>query len=137
MAYIKTYKRSLKLTSYKELIVWKKSIELVREIYLLTEKFPKSEAYGIVSQMRRAAVSIPSNIAEGYGRKSQKEYSHFYSISYGSALELETQLIIGKELKLANLGLFEKSESLLTEVLKMLNSMLYKLRSKNNYTLNA
>lgn len=90
------------LKSYKELIVWQRSIELVEEIFILTGNFPKSELYGIVSQIRRAAISIPSNIAEGYGRKSTKEYSQFYSIAYGSALELETQLIIAKKLKLGD-----------------------------------
>jgi four helix bundle protein len=78
------------IRSYKELIVWQKSIALVKEIYLLTEKLPQSELYGLISQMRRAAISIASNIAEGYGRNSTKEYTQFYSISYGSLLELET-----------------------------------------------
>lgn len=127
MAYIKTY---------KELIVWKRSMELVKEIYLLTEKFPRSEIYGIISQMRRSAISIPSNIAEGYGRKSPKEYSQFYSIAYGSALELETQLIISKDLQFAKTHEFVKSNSLLTEVLKMLHSMLHAMRTKTKrYTL--
>ena len=121
MAYIKTY---------KELIVWKKSMELVKDIYLLTEKFPRSELYGIISQMRRAAISIPSNIAEGYGRKSIKEYSQSYSIAYGSALELETQLIISRDLRLTDIKEFANSESLLIEVLKMLHSMLYTMRTK-------
>lgn len=118
------------ITTYKELIVWKKAIELVKEIYLLTEKFPRSEMYGIISQMRRAAISIPSNIAEGYGRRSPKEYAQFYSIAYGSALELETQLIIGKDLNLAKSQDFIKSHALLIEVLKMLHSMLYTMRTK-------
>ncbi|MDO8621003.1 MAG: four helix bundle protein [Candidatus Levybacteria bacterium] len=118
------------MATYKELIVWKKAIELVKEIYLLTEKFPRSEIYGIISQMRRAAVSIPSNIAEGYGRKSPKEYAQFYSIAYGSGLELETQLIISKDLKFVKLQDFTKSDNLLTEVLKMLRSMLYTMRTK-------
>ncbi len=89
----------MKLKSYKELIVWQKSIRLVEEIYRLTARFPSCELYGLTSQMRRASVSIPSNIAEGYARKSQKEYRQFYAISYGSALELETQYIIAKKLK--------------------------------------
>lgn len=80
--------------SFKDLIVWQKSMLLARKIYLATENFPKIEHYGLVSQMRRAAVSIPSNIAEGYGRKSSKEYTQFYSIAYGSLLELETQMIL-------------------------------------------
>jgi len=103
---------------------------LVREIFRLTEKFSKSELYGLVSQMRRAAVAIPSNIAEGYGRRSRKEYTRFYSIAYGSGLELETQLILSKDLKLApELG-FQKSEILLSEVLKMLNFMIAKLNAR-------
>lgn len=122
MAYIK---------SYKELIVWQKSILLVKEIFILTDKFPKSELYGIISQMRRSAVAIPSNIAEGYGRKSLKEYSQFYSIAYGSGLELETQILIAKELGLAKKEDFDKVELLLEEVLKMLNSMTSKMKKLN------
>jgi four helix bundle protein len=120
------------IKSYKELIVWQKSVVLVKEIFILTKRFPHSEIYGITSQMRRAAVSIPSNIAEGYGRKSTKAYAQFYAVSYGSALELETQLIIAKDLRLASLETFKKAEDLLTEVLKMLNSMLTKMRKLDN-----
>lgn len=122
MAYIK---------SYKELIVWQKSIKLVKEIFILTDKFPKSELYGLISQMRRAAVSIPSNIAEGYGRKSSKEYTQFYSISYGSALELETQIIISKELSFTPAENFGKVDILLEEVSRMLNSMRSQMRQLN------
>lgn len=111
------------LKSHKELIVWQKSIALAREVYLLTDQFPKSEIYGIVSQMRRCSVSIPSNIAEGYGRKSPNEYKQFFSIAYGSALELETQVIICKEVKLCTSEETTNVEALLQEVLKMLNSM--------------
>lgn len=116
------------IKSYKELIVWQKSIELVKEIFILTGNFPKSELYGIISQMRRAAVSIPSNIAEGSARKTLKDYSQFYSIAFGSALELETQIIISKELKLANIEKFKKVDILLDEVLRMLNFMRSKMR---------
>ena len=118
------------IKSYKELIVWQKAIELVREIFRLTGKFPKSELYGLVSQMRRASVAIPSNIAEGYGRRSRKEYTQFYSIAYGSGLELETQIFISKDLGFAPYKDFEKSEMILSEVLKMLNSMIAKLNAK-------
>ena len=111
------------IKSYKELIVWQKSIQLVKEVFLLTEKYPKSELYGIISQMRRAAVSVPSNIAEAYGRRSLSGTSQFYSFAYGSALELETQIIISKELKFASEELFIQSEALLLEVLKMLNKL--------------
>lgn len=119
------------IKSYKELIVWQKSIQLVTKIYLLTRDFPKSEQYGLVSQMRRSAISIPSNIAEGYGRKSSKEYSQFYSIAYGSGMELETQLIITKELSLAKSQQIEPIENLLVEVLKMLNTMIAKMKELN------
>ena len=116
------------IVSYKDLIVWQKSFELVKEVYILTAKFPNSELYGIVSQMRRCAVSIPSNIAEGYGRKSTKSYIQFYAIAYGSALELETQVLISKELKFVNLDQFEKVDNLLLEVCKMLNAMITKMK---------
>ena len=119
------------IQSYKELIVWQKSIRLVKEIFILTNKFPKAELYGIVAQMRRAAVSIPSNIAEGYGRRSTKSYAQFYAIAYGSALELETQSIIAKELNMAPKENFIASDNLLVEVSKMLNSMITKMRQLN------
>lgn len=119
------------IKSYKELIVWQKSVQLVKEVYLLTDNYPKSELYAIVSQMRRASISIPSNIAEGYGRKSSKEYTQFLSISYGSALELETQIIISKELQFAQTDKFSKVESILEEVLKMINAMISKMKSIN------
>lgn len=111
------------IKSYKELIVWKKSMELTKEIFILTNDFPKSEIYGIISQMRRAVVSIPSNIAEGFGRRSIRGSYQFYSIAYGSALELDTQLIISKQLGMAIAKDFGPSENLLLEVCKMLNVM--------------
>src|SRR3989344_3269755 len=116
----------MKLTSYKDLIVWQKAISLVEKIYQLTYYFPKEEVYGITTQLRRAAVSIPSNIAEGYARRSHKEYLQFYSISYGSSLEVETQLIIAKKLKFASPDQFAEIENLLEEVRKMLYAMVYK-----------
>ncbi len=112
--------------SYKELTVWKKSLSLVKAVYELTKSFPQSEQFGIISQMRRAAVSIPSNIAEGYGRRSPKEYKQFYSIAYGSALELDTQLIVCQELKLINPEEHKGAEEILQEVIKMLYVMIYK-----------
>jgi four helix bundle protein len=120
------------IKSYKELIVWQKSFELVKEVFILTSKFPQSELYGIASQMRRAAISIPSNIAEGYGRRSTKSYTQFYAIAYGSALELETQTLLSKELKLALQENFKKVDNLLIEVCKMLNAMITKMRRLDN-----
>lgn len=115
------------IKSYKELIVWQKAMELGREIFRLTAKFPKSELYGLVSQIRRASVAIPSNIAEGYGRGTRKEYRQFCLIAYGSGLELETQLLLSKDLSLAPSADFRRPEEILTEVLKMLNSIIKKL----------
>ncbi len=114
------------ITSFKELIVWQKAIELVKEVYFVTEKFPKNELYGLVSQMRRAAVSIPSNIAEGYKRKNLGEYIQFLSIADASSAELETQEIISKDLY-RNIN-FSKMESLLTEVQKMLFVLIKSLK---------
>lgn len=111
------------LNSYRELNVWQKGIDLVEGIYGLTKRFTKEEIYGLTSQMRRAAVSIPSNIAEGYSRKHRQEYIQFIKIAYGSGAELETQLLIAKKLELASSECFQKSELLLAEVMKMLNSL--------------
>jgi len=84
--------------SYKELIVWQRAIELVIEVYRITDLLPKSELYGLVSQMRRAGISIASNIAEGKKRKTKNDFLHFLHMSDGAAAELETQLIISKKL---------------------------------------
>jgi len=119
------------IKSYKELIVWQKSISLVKVIYKLTNNFPQSEIYGLSSQMRRAAVSIPSNIAEGYARKSSREYSQFYSIAYGSLLELETQLTIARDLKFGNINSYNDIESLVNEVSRMLHVMIIKIGQLN------
>ena len=116
------------LNSYKELNVWQRSIELVVEIYNLTNLFPKTEAYGLTNQMRRAIVSIPSNIAEGYTRKHRQEYLQFTRIAFGSGAELETQIVIAKKLNMASLDKFTKSEELLDQIMKMLNKMTSSLK---------
>ncbi len=117
------------IQSFKDLIVWQKSMLLAKKVYILTENYPKNEMYGIVSQMRRASVSIPSNIAEGYGRKSRKEYSQFYSIAYGSLLELETQLLLSFDLGFIKETEFKTINSTTEEVSKMLFTMIEKLKS--------
>lgn len=114
------------LDSYKQLEVWKRSIELVEAIYLVTKNFPKEEIYGLTSQMRRAVVSIPSNIAEGYKRRNLGEYLQFLGIAEGSAAELETQLIIAQ--KIYPVFDFSFSLSLLEEIKKMLFSLMKKLQ---------
>jgi len=86
-----------KVESFKDLFVWQKGIELVNDIYKLTKQFPKDEVYGLTSQIRRAAISIPANIAEGCGRGTTKNYIQFLEISRGSLLELETLIIIAKK----------------------------------------
>ncbi|HAL44882.1 MAG TPA: four helix bundle protein [Phycisphaerales bacterium] len=116
----------MKTRSFKDLIVWQKSYKLVLEIYKITNDFPKSEIYGLAQQMRRASVSIPSNIAEGYGRKHNAEYKQFLAIAYGSLLELETQCLLSVDLKYV--GRNQVIEKLLIEVGKMLYRMLYPIR---------
>ena len=116
------------LQSYKQLIVWQKSMDLVEMIYKITDSFPKSELYGLISQIRRSAVSIPSNIAEGYGRTSPKDYGQFYTIAYGSLLELETQLTISYRLGFVIKQELDQIFSLIEEISKMLHVMI--LRTK-------
>lgn len=120
----------MRIKSYKELIVWKKAMELVKEVYWLTEVFPKDELYGLKSQMERAAVSIPSQIAEGYLRQHRKEYLHFLSISLGSAAELETQILVCKSISKFKHIDFKKAEKLIEEVMKMLYVMMKKIEEQ-------
>tara|TARA_Y100000031_G_scaffold136661_2_gene160941 strand:+ start:813 stop:1184 length:372 start_codon:yes stop_codon:yes gene_type:complete len=115
--------------SHKELIVWQKSMDLVVTIYAITEKFPKEELYGLTSQMRRAAVSIPSNIAEGRRRSTKKDFRQFLIIAYSSGAELETQVEIVKRLQFGKKLDFLKIEGLMNEVMRMLNKMISNLKS--------
>lgn len=117
------------LNSYRDLIVWQKAIELVIEVYKLTEKFPKEELYGLTSQMRRCAVSVPSNIAEGRMRGTRKDFRQFVIIAFSSGAELETQLVISKRLSYGQAEDYNKVDSLLLEVMKMLNKMTSTLES--------
>jgi four helix bundle protein len=112
------------IQSYKDLLIWQKGIALVKSVYLLCEKLPKDEMFGLQSQMKRAAISIPSNIAEGYGRNYSQNYIQFLRMARGSLLELETQLIISRELKLVGKELFQKVQGLITEENKMLNAFI-------------
>ena len=108
-----------KIRTHKELNVWKASIELVTEIYRLTKGFPKEETYGLTNQIRRASVSIPSNLAEGAARSSNKEFSYYISIAIGSIAEIETQLFISRNLGYLNESDFEKLDTKLTDIRKM------------------
>lgn len=116
------------MKTHKDLDVWKESISLVKDIYSLTKVFPKDEIYGLTSQMRRCAVSIPSNIAEGSARNHDKEYIQFLYISLGSLSELETQLIIAIEINYIN----EYNYTKLEKIKKMLLGLIKYLKSKNN-----
>ena len=113
-----------KIKSYRDLIVWQKSMGLVTDVYRQTKTFPRDEQYGLVPQLRRSAVSIPSNIAEGYGRGSTNDYVRFLQISRGSLYEMQTQLEIALNLehipKISFQDLDEKSR----EVERMLNSLI-------------
>jgi four helix bundle protein len=106
------------MKTHKDLIAWQKSIALVTDIYKITKLFPKHELYGITNQLRRAAISIPSNIAEGAARVSKKEFGHFLSISLGSTAELETQFIISEKLNYLNKNESDKLQSQLHEIRK-------------------
>lgn len=118
------------IKSYKDLLIWQKGIDIVTNLYQLVENFPKEELYALSSQLKRAAVSIPSNIAEGYGRNSTQSYIHFVSISRGSLFELETQLLVAQKLKfIKNEILFSNIMNQITEETKMINSFITKLES--------
>ena len=108
------------MNNYKELKVWQKSINLSIRIYKITSSFPKEELYGITSQIRRSAVSVPSNIAEGAGRGSSKEFKRFIDIALGSVAELDTQIIISKYLKYFNENDFKEINNAILEIQKML-----------------
>lgn len=120
----------MEINSYKDLIAWQKSMKLVGLIYEMTGDYPKTEMFGLVSQIRRAAISIPSNIAEGWARRGLGEYVQFLYISYASAAEVETQLIIGKELGFGKSEKYKEIEDLSLEVQKILFGLIKKLKSK-------
>jgi four helix bundle protein len=118
------------MKSHKDLIVWQKSLDLAESIYSSASQLPRSEMFGLISQMQRAAIAIPSNIAEGAKRGHRLEYIQFLSIAYGSASELETQLILAQRLyRHIN---FENGVELNNEVLKMLNKMISSLKKYPN-----
>jgi len=111
--------------SHKDLEVWKKSISLVREIYSVTKIFPSEERFGITQQMRRSAISVQSNIAEGSGRNSKKEFIQFLSIAQGSLAELETQIIISRELNyISGADSFDSQIKLIRIMIKRLSEKL-------------
>lgn len=119
------------LNSFKELTVWQKSMLLCEEVYRVTKGFPTSELYSLTSQIRRCAVSIPSNIAEGYQRGHRAEYRQFLRVAYGSAAELDTQLLLSLKIGYLKQEEYQKLNLLLEEILKMLNKLLNVLVSQS------
>ena len=115
-----------KIRTFRDLRVWQKGITLVKEIYKITKDFPKEEQYGLTSQMKRASISIPSNLAEGFRRRYNKEHKQFLSIALGSCAELETQVVIAKELSFLD----ENNEKILLELLNHICGMIVNLDKK-------
>ena len=119
------------MRDFKKLIVWEKAHKFAIKVYLLTKQFPKEELYGITSQIRRAVISIPTNIVEGCGRETSKEFSRFLSIAAGSASETEYLLILSKELELVANDLIEPLIYEVNEIKKMLNSFQIKIKTNS------
>jgi four helix bundle protein len=120
----------MKMQSYRDLIAYQKAYQLTLDVYKTTKKFPKEELFGLVSQMRRSAVSIPCNIAEGYCRNHRKEYVQFLNIAFGSCGELETLLSLSRDLGYFPHGDFEKSDKQLKDVSRLLWKLIASLRGR-------
>ena len=116
------------MQDFRNLLVWQKSHELALEIYRLSRDFPREELYGLASQMRRAAVSIPSNIAEGCGRGSDPDFGRFLVIAMGSSSELEYQLLLAKDLGYVDTTMHESPERKIMEIKKMLGSLIQRVK---------
>ena len=116
--------------SFRDLVVWQKAIDLTVEVFKLTSKFPAEERFGLTNQMRRASVSIASNISEGYGRATKGEYVQFLGHARGSCSELETQIVIAKKLGFGTPANLETSDSLCNEVGKMLGGLMKSIRAR-------
>ena len=116
---------------HKNLLAWKESIVLVKDIYLITAKFPDTEKFGLISQLRRASVSISANIAEGGARNTKKEFIHFLYISSGSLSEVETLLVISNDLNYINNVEFEKIEKQMNRISSLLQGLIRKLKSES------
>ena len=122
----------MKIKSYKDLNIWKRSIGVVENIYKITKNFPKEEMYGLTSQLRRSAISIPSNIAEGFARFSNKEYKQFLFISLGSCAELFTQIIVALQLDYLESKKADQLLNEIDEISKMTMSLIKKLKLTND-----
>jgi len=116
--------------TYRELIAWQKAMKFVTEIYAATQRFPSEERYGITNQLRRAAVSVPSNIAEGQARFSQREFHHFLSQARGSLVEIETQLLISRELKYLQPAKADDLLATADELGRVLNGLIASIKNR-------
>ncbi len=116
------------IKSYRDLIIWQKAVDLVTKVYSVTGNFPSSEIYGLTNQLRRCAVSIPSNIAEGYGRNSTADYKRFLQIAVGSLYELQTQVVIAFKLTYVSKEQYTELNDLSIEIDKMIYSIIQKLK---------
>jgi four helix bundle protein len=134
-----TVETSKKILSYRDLLVWQKGIALAKLVYKVTVPFPGSEKFGLVSQMRRAAVSVPSNIAEGQARRGRREFVQFLSHAEGSLAEVDTQLFLSVELSLCSPAATRSAQLLITEWQKMITALRLKVSrlSSNHYPLTA
>ncbi len=112
------------MKDFRKLVVWEKAHLMALEVYRITKRFPKDELYGITSQMRRAAVSIPTNIAEGCGRGTDKDFGRFLQMAVGSASELEYLFLLSKDLDLIEREVYEEMESRIVEIKKMISSLI-------------
>ena len=117
-----------KIQSHSDLLVWQKSMDLVEQVYRLARELPDAERWGLISQMCRAAVSIPANIAEGYGRQATGEYRHFLSIARGSLLELETHILLCQRLGYTQSEATRSMLDKMEEIMKMITALISKLR---------
>ena len=119
------------IQSYKDLKVWQTGMDLAEKCYLVTRNFPQEELYGMISQVRRAAASIPANIAEGHGRKSRKEYIQFLYIAQGSLKELETHLMLSKRVKLSSSDVIDSLLNQCESVGRLLSALIRALENRN------
>jgi len=119
-----------KARDYRDLLVWQKGISLAKKVYEITERFPSAERFGLISQMRRSAVSIPSNIAEGQARHTTGEFVQFLSHAEGSAAELDTQRILSEEFKFCGAAEAAQIREMISELRRMLNSLRRKLHAR-------
>jgi four helix bundle protein len=120
----------VKVRNYRDLTVWQRAMELVKEVYVVTGEFPSSEKFGLVSQLRRAAVSMPSNVAEGQGRRSRGEFIEFLGHARGSLFEVETQLLIAAQLGFLSDERSNELQQRVDEVARLMNGLMKSLQSK-------